>query len=313
MSEDHDASESIRHRLRNLLRERGEDVQHGLQRYARERFLYRLGESKHRRQFVLKGATLFALWGGALYRATRDLDFTGYGSPQKDDVLAALREVCALPSPDEVIAFDPTTLSADAIRDEGEYGGLRVRFDAQLGASRIPMQIDIGFGNAIHPEAQEKEFPSLLDGPRPRIRAYPPEAVIAEKLHSMVVLGERNSRLKDFYDMVTLARHFSFDGGQLSSAVAATFNRRSTAIEAILPDALGSRFYADRAKAEQWRSYLERNALPGASSDFAIVGEQIRAFLGPLWGALAEGQPFSDTWPPAGPWASSMPNREAVS
>ena len=124
MSPDRDRAESIRHRLRNRLRERGDDVQFGLQRYARERFLYRLGESRHRGQFVLKGATLFALWGGALYRATRDLDFTSYGSSDPADVLAALREVCEVPSPGDAIVFDPGTLSADAIRDEGEYGGL---------------------------------------------------------------------------------------------------------------------------------------------------------------------------------------------
>src|SRR5438093_11555601 len=95
MTSDLDCAESIRHRLRNRLRERGEDVQFGLQRYARERFLYRLGESRHRASFVLKGATLFALWGGGTYRATRDLDFTIYGSSDPGQILAIFREVCA--------------------------------------------------------------------------------------------------------------------------------------------------------------------------------------------------------------------------
>ncbi len=308
-----DRAESIRHRLRNRLRERGDDVQLGLQRYARERFLYRLGESKHRSDFVLKGATLFALWGGGVYRATRDLDFTGYGSPDQADVLAALREICEFPSPGDAVVFDPGTLSASVIRDEGEYGGLRVRFEGQLGASRIPMQIDIGFGDAIQPGADDVVFPTLLDDPAPRIRAYPPEAVIAEKLHAMVVLGERNSRFKDFYDVSVLASRFPFDGGRVAGAVAATFDRRHTVIDANLPAVLGPRFFTEPVKAGQWRTYLERNALPGASPDFAVVGEQIQAFLGPVWTAIADGRPFSDIWSSAGPWTPQGLNREAVS
>ena len=313
MSSDRDRAESIRHRLRNLLRERGDDIQFGLQRYARERFLYRLGESRHRGQFVLKGATLFALWGGALYRATRDLDFTGYGSPDPADVLAALREVCGIPSPGDAIVFDPRTLSADAIRDEGEYGGLRVRFEGQLGASRIPMRIDIGFGDAIQPGAEDVMFPTLLDDPAPHIRAYPPEAVIAEKLHAMAVLGERNSRFKDFYDVSVLASRFPFDGSRLAGAVSATFDRRHTRIDANLPAVLAPRFFTDPVKAAQWRTYLERNALPGASQDFALVGERIQAFLGPVWRALADGREFSDTWPASGPWTPQVLEREPVS
>ena len=109
------------------------------------------------------------------------------------DVLAALREICMLSPADELI-FDPDTLNAEPIRDDSEYHGLRIRLAATLGTSRIPIQIDIGFGNAIEPSPQYADYPTLLDDPKPRIRTYPPEAVIAEKLHAMVVLGERNSR-----------------------------------------------------------------------------------------------------------------------
>ena len=141
-----DKAESIRHQLRNALRQRGEDMQFGLQRYAIERFLYRLGVSAHRDRFILKGAALFALWGGAIYRPTRDLDFTGYGSPEEEDVLAALRDICRVPDTGVDLVFDPGTLSAEPIRDDSEYHGLRIRLAATLGGSRIPIQIDIGFG-----------------------------------------------------------------------------------------------------------------------------------------------------------------------
>lgn len=296
---------SIHRRLLNGARERGEDPQFILQRYAAERFLYRLGESPHREQFVLKGAMLFALWGGSVYRPTRDLDFTGYGSDAIEAVLDRIRDICSLAAPDDGMSFDVTSLRAEPIREEVEYGGLRIVFEARLGSAQVRMQVDVGFGNAIEPRATDAEYPTLLDAPAPRIRAYPHEAVVAEKLHAMVVLGERNSRYKDFYDLHVLARQFPFDGATLAGSIAATFDRRRTTMGTALPAALAPRFFADGARAEQWRAYLTRNALPGAPADFGAAGEQLQAFLGPPWTALADGRAFFDTWPPAGPWSSA--------
>jgi predicted nucleotidyltransferase component of viral defense system len=302
-------AESVLTRLRNRSRETGEDVDFLLQRYAAERFLYRLGESEHRSRYVLKGAMLFALWGGSVYRATRDLDFMGYGSNEATDVLAALREICALAVVDDGLAFN-APLVAEPIREEAEYNGLRVRFQATLGKTRIPMQIDIGFGNAIEPPANDVAYPALLDAPAPKIRAYPHEAVVAEKLHATVVLGERNTRLKDFYDLHALARQFAFDGRRLSGAIEATFKRRRTTIDLAFPVALTPRFYENAARADQWRAYLTRNALPGAPADFAAVGELQIAFIGPIWAALAAGRAFEDTWAPTGPWVASTKSKE---
>ena len=171
---------SVRDRLLRRSRESGEDFQFLLQRYATERFLYCLGESAHRNEFVLKGAMLFALWGGSVYRPTRDLDFTGYGSREAAAVIAAFRSVCAAGAPDDGIVFHPDTLTAEPIRDDTEYQGLRVRLRATLGNARIEMQVDIGFGNAIEPPANDVLYPTLLDAPAPNIRAYPREAVIAD-------------------------------------------------------------------------------------------------------------------------------------
>jgi predicted nucleotidyltransferase component of viral defense system len=293
---------SVRNRLQSQAKKTGEDFQFLLQRYASERFLYRLGRSAHRSRYVLKGAMLFALWGGSLYRPTRDIDFTGYGSSDPEDVLAALRDVCGFSVEDDSVFFDPKTLTAEPIRDDSEYHGLRIKFQGRLENARIPMQIDVGFGNAIEPHAVDTDYPTLLDMPAPRISAYPQEAVVAEKLHSMVVLGERNSRYKDFYDLHALARQFKFEGGLLARAIAATFDRRRTAITAALPAVLTPRFYADDIRARQWRAYLNRNELPGAPSDFVMVGELLRTFLGPIWGALVEERPFADSWPAGGPW-----------
>lgn len=304
-----DRAESIRQRIRNTLRERGEDMQFGLQRYAIERFLYRLGASYQRHRFVLKGASLFALWGGSIYRPTRDLDFTGFGVTNEREVLKAIREVCRHPgSPSELI-FDSEVLASESIRDGSEYRGCRIRFEARLGASRIPMQIDIGFANAIQPPPRDAQYPTLLNDPPPQILTYPREAVVAEKLHAMVVLGEVNSRLKDFYDLHALAHLFQFSGESLAGAIEATFKRRRTTIEPTLPVALSRRFFADEPRAVQWQAYLRRNALPGAPSSFVLVGETISAFLGPVWLALAgEHRPIDGKWQPGGPWKTRPPD-----
>ena len=201
---------SVRARLLRRSRETGEDFQFLLQRYAAERFLYRLGESAHRENYVLKGAMLLALWGGDFYRPTRDLDFTGYGSSRVDDVRSTIREICAIPVADDGIVFDGEEISIEPIRAHGEYDSLRARFDVRLAGARIRIQIDIGFGNAIQPPPVDTDYSVLLDAPRPRVRAYPPEAVVAEKLHAMVTLGERNSRYKDFHDVYALSQHLSF-------------------------------------------------------------------------------------------------------
>jgi restriction endonuclease S subunit/predicted nucleotidyltransferase component of viral defense system len=297
-----DRAESIRQRLRNVLRRPGEDAQFGLQRYAAERFLYRLGKSSHRERFVLKGAALFALWGGAVYRATRDLDFTDLGSPDANRLLTTLSEICEVPSPGDGLTFDPRTLSTEPIRDDSDYNGLRVRLEARLGESRIPVQIDIGFGNAIVPAPTLVSYPTLLGDPAPRILAYPLEAVIAEKLHAMVLLGERNTRFKDFYDLYVLAGQFEFDGGNLTAAIAATFARRRTAADGPLPASLAPGFFAEEARAAQWRAYLNRNGLPGAPASFDDVGEALIAFIGPPWASLSDPRAFTSRWRPGGSW-----------
>ena len=293
---------SVRARLLQRSRETGADFQFMLRRYAAERFLYRLGESPHRERYILKGATLLALWGGAVYRPSGDLDFTGYGSPLADDVRSTIRDICAISVADDGIVFDSREIDVEPIREHGEYDSLRARFKALLDSARIPMQIDIGFGNAIQPPPIDANYSVLLDAPRPRIRVYPHEAFVAEKLHAMITLGERNSRYKDFYDLHALARHFAFEGEQLTRAVNATFERRRTAIPQALPVALTPLFYADADRAQQWRGYLDRNDLPGAPSDFGTVGERLLSFLGEPWHAMAQGAKFIASWPESGPW-----------
>ena len=295
---------SVRARLLQRSRGTGEGFQFLLQRYAAERFLHRLGESPYRERFVLKGAMLLALWSEAIYRPTRDLDFTGYGSALPDDIRSAIRDICADPVADDGIVFNCEALTLQSIRGQDEYDGIRTSFDAMLDGARLPMRIDIGFGNAIQPPPIDAHYPALLDAPRPRIRVYPREAVVAEKLHAMVVLDERNSRYKDFYDVHALVRHFVFDGEHLVRAVVATFERRRTTLSRDLPVALTPRFYADAGRAERWRNYVNENELPGAPLDFGVIGERLLSFFAEPWAAMARSSRFAGHWSAGGPWQS---------
>lgn len=294
---------SVRARLLASAQERKEDFNLTLQRYAAERFLYRLGASQHREQFVLKGAMLFPLWGASFYRATRDVDLAGYTEDDAGKLISIIQEICAVVCPEDGLRFLPESVRAEPIRDEGEYHGFRVRLEAMLEAARINLQIDIGLGDAVHPAPKDVRYPVLLDAPAPNIRAYPHEAVVAEKFHTMVLHGERNSRFKDFYDLYVLANRFPFDGSQLAGAVAATFERRRTAITPVQSTALSSAFFSNDARAAQWRTYLDRNGLPGAPADFTAVGATLNGFLGPVWNALASGEDFTPRWDSGGPWS----------
>ena len=292
---------SVLDRLRHLSHKTGDDYQFLLQRYAAERFLYRLGESPHREKFVLKGAMLLALWGGEAYRPTRDLDFAAYGSSFQEHIRDLLTEICAI-SCDDGVVFQGEATRLESIRDQAAYDGFRAKLKLTVGSARIPLQIDLGFGDAIQPSPVDSAYPALLDHPRPRIRVYPREAVVAEKLHAMVVLGARNSRYKDFYDLCALAAHFAFEGETLGTAMRATFELRRTPFSGDVPLALTPRFYSDASRARSWRNYLERNKLLGAPTEFEAVGERLSVFLSDIWHALSRERGFSGKWPPGGPW-----------
>jgi predicted nucleotidyltransferase component of viral defense system len=221
---------SVRARLQRVAQERREDVQLVLTRYANERLLHRLSVSPHASQFVLKGAALFTLWTGRAHRATRDLDLLGFGESTVERVRSVFDEILRLDVPEDGATFDVESLSVAAIRGGQEYGGVRALFDARVGSARIRMQIDVGFGDAITPAAEIVSFPALLDFPAPKLRAYPRETVVAEKVEAMVKLGMTNSRMKDFFDVVVLSRMFDFDGALLTRAIRATFVRRGTSL-----------------------------------------------------------------------------------
>ena len=161
---------SVRQRLLNLAREQGQPMELLLTRYALERLLHRLSNSQHRERFVLKGAMLLVAWFHEQHRATRDLDLLGFGSASHDVLLQTFREIMALPF-DDGVSFDLAALTIAPIREQTEYGGSRLRTTAALAGARIPITIDIGFGDAVDPGTAYVELPVLLGMPAPRLRS----------------------------------------------------------------------------------------------------------------------------------------------
>ena len=247
-----------------------------LTRYALERLLHRLSLSPHRERFVLKGAMLLATWFDEPHRATRDVDLLGFGDAAEAALLATFREIMAV-EVDDGVSFDLKGLRIEAIREEVEYGGSRLRTTAALAGARIPITVDIGFGDAVEPGIEDIDLPVLLDMPSPHLRAYPPETVIAEKFHAMVALGRANSRMKDYYDVWMLTSAFAIEPERLQQAIAATFARRSTVIPAEVPDGLSDAFAGDPAKQRQWNAFAR--SLSGSIPEFERVVRELRVQL----------------------------------
>jgi predicted nucleotidyltransferase component of viral defense system len=294
---------SVRDRLLNVARQSGRDYQLTLTHYALERLLHRLSASPHSNRFVLKGALLYTVWLQDPFRPTRDLDLLGHGDSDASAIISVFREILALPVEDDGVVFDVEAITAAPIREGARYEGIRVETTAMLGTARIPIQIDIGFGDVITPRTMEIEYPTALGGPAPRLRAYPRETVVAEKLEAAVSLGFANSRMKDFYDLFMLAQHFAFDGPTLVQAVIATFTRRGTAIPVGIPDGLSSEFVSLPETQARWRAFTTRAQLSTVALPLESCMETIRGFAQPVLDAAAGISPNPGRWSAAGNWS----------
>ena len=188
------------------------------------------------------------------------------------------------------------------IREDQEYQGVRVLFEAHLANAVIPIQIDIGYGDAVTPAAENITYPTVLDFAAPKLRAYPIYTVVAEKFQAMVWLGIANSRMKDFYDIWIIIRKFPFEGHVLSAAIEATFARRKTHLSTEPPLALTYAFANNAAKQTQWKAFLRKNALSADDLTFPDIITALHDFLMPPTLASAKGLPFNKNWPVGGPW-----------
>lgn len=286
---------SVRQRLLNRSRERREDFQLVLTRYASERLLYRLSQSRYADEFVLKGAFVFLIWSDEPYRPTRDVDFLKFGDSSVERLMAVFRDICEMKENDG-ISFAGDSMSAEEIRAQKDYGGVRLTLIARLEQAEIPLQINVGFGDIVTPPSHLIDLPTILDMPAPSLHVYSRESVISEKYEAMVRLGIANSRMKDLYDIWVLSRDFDFEGPALAKAIQATFDKRATALPKKKPIVFSKDFCSNPLKQSQWKAFINRTRLKTKTDDFEGVIEKIDAFLTPPTKAIIKKDIFAQKW-----------------
>ena len=201
--------------------------------------------------------------------------------------------------------FDHDAIKVESMRAEEQYPGVRVRLAATLGTAKIPFQVDIGFGDVIHPGPDEIEYPRLLtEFPPARLRAYPPETVIAEKLEAMVRFDELTSRLKDHYDIWAISHTFGFEMSTLSAAVMKTFERRKMTLPSSLPASLSLEFASLPAKRQQWQAFLKLASPTLVPPVFEKLVVELTAFIGPVLAAVRSGH-ANGHWSPDRGWSDA--------
>ena len=262
---------SVRARLLNKAKKDGVNFQRLLVRYALERLLYRLSISPEKDHFLLKGALLFDLWYDVPLRPTRDIDLLGFGLAEIPHLVAVFEAICLL-EVDDGISFDPKSLKAEDIRKESNYSGTRLTLTGVIDNAKCPVQIDIGFGDAVTPAPELAIYPVMFDDmPAPSLRVYPRYTVVAEKLEAIITLGMVNTRMKDYFDLWVILRDTPLDQKILSQAVVATVTNRRTKMPNGFPVGLSEQFGADTQKIIQWNAFVNRNNLRAES-----LGDTVR-------------------------------------
>lgn len=291
---------SIRARLFNHSRQHGDDFQRVLTRYAIERLLFRLSQTSAVERYVLKGAMLFVTWPKLAGRPTQDLDLLGHGELDVAAIGNLFSTICGLEAPEDGIIFDSHSLRIDAVREADKYQGAQLAIKAMLDKAVIHVQVDIGFGDHVHPPATRQDFPTLLaEMPSPSVLMYPPETVVAEKLEAMIRFGELNGRVKDFYDIWVITRTFPFELSTLVKAVNGTLSRRETASPEELPASLAAGFAAITEEKGLWSGFLRRTPPVLSPPDFPELQRELRHFLSPIVAGLFEIEGAQGHWDPS--------------
>ena len=297
---------SVRNRLLKIARENQQDFSLLVTRYCIERLVYRLSISEYVDRFLLKGALLFDLWFDIPHRPTRDADFLGLGPSDITTIKNTFKEICDIGTKDGV-TFKSETVDVKEIRKEASYPGLRVTLLAMIENMRYPVQVDIGFGDAVTPSPENIEYPTILgEFAAPRLQAYPRYTVVAEKLEALTKLGIANSRMKDYFDLWVLAHHSDFEGDILFKSIQATFTRRQTGLPNEKPFGLTEAFAQDAQKQIQWSAFLRKNSLE--TLPLKDIVYFLSGFLSPVIQSAGTSQPFGLFWKPGGPWLPQAPN-----
>lgn len=269
-------------------------MQDELVTYGLERTIYRLSVSKYAERFTLKGGIfLYALFDRNFARATTDIDFLAQQiSNDEEEMKRVFHDIFAIKC-DDAIRFDLDSLKAINISEFKEYHGVNVSIMGYLERTKVPVSIDIGFGDVIYPERMQMNFPVLLDMEAPQIYAYSIYSVIAEKFEAFVSLGLANGRYKDFYDIYVLSVNYELDGNKLKNAVVETFTHRKTSFDDIV--AFEPEFTEDSARQGRWNSFIKKKKAM-MKVEFTEAIEQSRKLLMPIVEAIEKKETFSQKW-----------------
>ena len=293
---------SIRARLQNKSNDANRPFAEVMQYYGIERFLYRFSQSKYKDKFILKGALMFTVWDVPERRTTLDIDFLSRYDNQVVKIENVIKDICKIKVQDDGLIFDPKTVTGKRIKEDADYGGVRVKFIGFLDRSQISMQIDVGFGDRIYPRPKMIDYPVILDLPKPRLKGYTAETIVSEKFEAMVQLGSLNSRMKDFYDIWLMTRQFDFNGTQLSEALKRTFAKRKT----LFPQSrqlFVEDIYDEQSHQQMlWKNFLGKGKIENISAKLSVVARDIEKFLSKPIDAINKDQTFKCSWKAPGPW-----------
>lgn len=293
---------SIRARLQNIAQETNRPFAEVLQYYAMERLLYRVGKSQCAGNFILKGALMFTVWNIPQRRTTLDIDFSARFDNQITNIEKIIKDICKFNVVPDGLIFDPGTVKGQRIKEDADYEGVRVKFVGFLERARIPMQIDVGFGDVIYPKPKIIYYPVILDLPKPRLKGYPLETVVSEKLEAIIKLGLLNSRMKDFYDIWLMMRRFNFDGSSLVEAIKRTFEHRKTDLPREKP-LFADEIYDEKSDRQiLWKAFLRKNAIQHTPEKLSTIANAIEKFLFKPIDAINKGIEFKEEWTTSETW-----------
>lgn len=292
---------SVRARLLSEAKGSGDSFDQVLQYFAIERFLYRLAQTEWADRLIVRGAIMLRAWGTPLGRPTRDIDFLGNIDNSPEAVKRAVRECLAVAYPDDGLVFDQEIETAE-INVMDRYPGIRVVVRGNLDGATFKLQLDIGIDDAVVPDPEWVEYPTLLDLDAPRVLAYQPVTALAEKFETIVSRGLANSRPRDYYDLWLLPTLRTYEGAEVTAAIEATFRHRGTALPTTTPPGLSDAFCGADDTQANWRSFLSNRRI-NAPADLSDVCDAISGFIMPPAAAAAAGTSFSSSWNPSSGWA----------
>lgn len=285
---------SVKDRLKKQAIEEKKTMQDKIVMYGLERTIYRLSISEYAERFTLKGGIfLYALFNGDYTRATTDIDLLAQCiSNDIEEMKKVFKEIFSIKC-DDALRFDLNTLDVIYITEFKEYHGVKVSILGHLDKTKVPISIDIGFGDIVYPERMKMDFPVLLDMDIPKVYAYSINSVVAEKFGAFVSLGLANSRYKDFYDIYVLSDRYNFDGKELTNAIKETFNHRGTSFDDIV--AFEDGFADDETRLMRWNSFVKKKKAL-IKLGFEETVQLLKILLFPIVDAIKKNELFERTW-----------------